>query len=324
MTKAIVSGGAGFIGSFLCDYLLNKNYEVICIDNLITGNDSNIKLAMERFTDKFSFFEYDITDKFSLGCNDYGKIDHIYHLASPASPIDYLKYPLETLKTNSIGTYNMLELARDKRAKFLLASTSEIYGDPLVSSQCEDYWGNVNPIGYRSVYDESKRFAESLTMTYHRKYNLDTRIVRIFNTYGPRMKVDDGRVVSNFINQALKNEDITIYGDGSQTRSFNYVSDTVDGIYKLMMSYYNLPVNIGNTEDHTILEFAHIIFDLIHRDVNNKKSIKKMKIIFKDLPVDDPKQRKPDIRRAKDILNWEPKIDLKQGLIKTIEYFRTL
>lgn len=307
--KALVTGGAGFLGSHLCNLLIDKNYEVICIDNLITGNIKNINTT----SSKISFIKRDIIEPL-YPIYKHIDIDLIFHLASPASPADYLEMPIHTLKTNSIGTYNMLELAKAKKAKFLLASTSETYGDPLVNPQPESYWGNVNPIGPRSVYDEAKRFAEALTMTFHRKYNLDTKIVRIFNTYGPRMRVNDGRVVSNFINQALKNNPLTIYGDGTQTRSFCYVDDQIDGIYKLMMSDYHEPLNIGNPVEYTINEFASIILKLIPDS--------KSKIVFKDLPVDDPKQRRPDITRAKEILNWKPKVTLDQGIFKTIEYFK--
>lgn len=318
MHKALVTGGAGFLGSHLCNLLLDKNYEVICVDNLITESLDNIKNINPRII----FIQHDITEPLyipqdipqDIHQDIHQDIDLIFHLASPASPVDYLKFPLETLKTNSIGTYNVLELARVKKAKFLLTSTSEIYGDPLVNPQPESYWGNVNPIGPRSVYDEGKRFAEALTMAFYRKYNLDTKIVRIFNTYGPKMRANDGRVVSNFITQALKNENITIYGSGNQTRSFCYIDDQIDGIYKLMMSDYHEPVNIGNPEEHTINNLAHIILDLIPDS--------KSKIVFKNLPIDDPKQRKPDINTAKEILNWEPKIPLKQGILNTINYFK--
>ncbi len=304
--KALVTGGAGLLGSHLCDILITKGYEVLCVDNLITGNMRNIAHIKN---DKFSFIEHDVTK--SLYLDD--RIDLIFHLASPASPIDYLELPIQTLKVGSLGTHNMLGLAKEKGARFLLASTSEVYGDPLVTPQKEEYWGNVNPVGPRGVYDEAKRFAEAMTMAYHRYHKLDTRIVRIFNTYGPRMRLNDGRVVPNFIMQALRDEDITVYGDGSQTRSFCYVSDEIEGIYRLMMSDYALPVNIGNPEEHTILEFAKIIIDIIGSD---------SKITFKALPVDDPKQRRPDITKAREILAWEPKVPLEQGLKKTIKYFK--
>jgi dTDP-glucose 4,6-dehydratase len=306
LMRALVTGGAGFLGSHLCDLLLSKGYEVICVDNLITGNAQNIAHIN---TSKFSYIVHDVTKPLFLD----EKIDFLFHLASPASPIDYLELPIQTLKVGALGTHNMLGLAKEKNARFLLASTSEVYGDPLVNPQSEEYWGNVNPIGPRGVYDEAKRFAEALTMAYHRCHKLDTRIVRIFNTYGPRMRLNDGRVVPNFISQALRGEDITVYGDGLQTRSFCYVSDEVDGIYRLMMSDYALPVNIGNPEEHTILEFAKIIL---------KMTCSGSKITFKPLPVDDPKQRRPDITKARKLLKWEPKVPLEQGLKETIKYFK--
>src|SRR3990172_1542084 len=304
--KVLVTGGAGFIGSHLCDLLLAKGHDVICVDNLVTGNKNNIAHIE---SEKFSFIRHDVSKPLYLK----GKIDLIFHLASPASPIDYMELPIQTLKVGALGTHNMLGLAKEKNARFLLASTSEVYGDPLVNPQSEEYWGNVNPVGPRGVYDEAKRFAEAITMAYHRYYRIDTRIVRIFNTYGPRMRMNDGRVVPNFIRQALCGEDITVYGDGSQTRSFCYASDEVEGIFRLMNSDYVLPVNIGNPEEHTILEFARIILELTGSN---------SRIIFKDLPVDDPKQRRPDITKAKKILKWEPEVSLEQGLKRTIEYFR--
>jgi dTDP-glucose 4,6-dehydratase len=304
--KALVTGGAGFLGSHLCDLLLAKGYEVICVDSIITGNEQNIAHIK---TGEFSFIKHNVTKPLHLD----GKIDLIFHLASPASPIDYLELPIQTLKVGALGTHNILGLAKEKGARFLLASTSEVYGDPLVNPQPEEYWGNVNPIGPRGVYDEAKRFAEAMTMAYHRYHKLDTRIVRIFNTYGPRMRLKDGRVVPNFISQALRGEDITVYGDGSQTRSFCYVSDEIEGIYRLMMSDYTLPVNIGNPEEHTILEFAEIIL---------KITGSRSKIVFKELPVDDPKQRRPDITKAKKLLNWEPRVSLEAGLKETIKYFK--
>lgn len=306
MKKALVTGGAGFLGSHLCELLLAKGYEVICADNLITGNDQNIAHIK---SDKFSFIEHDVTKPLYFE----EKLDFIYHLASPASPIDYLELPIQTLKVGALGTHNMLGLAKEKKARFLLASTSEVYGDPQVNPQPEEYWGNVNPIGPRGVYDEAKRFAEAMTMAYHRAHKLDTRIVRIFNTYGPRMRLNDGRVVPNFIGQALRGEYLTVYGDGSQTRSFCYVSDEIEGIYRLMMSEYSLPVNVGNPEEHTILEFAKIIIKITGSG---------SKIIFKPLPVDDPKQRRPDITRARKILKWEPRVSLEHGLKETIKYFK--
>jgi dTDP-glucose 4,6-dehydratase len=304
--RALVTGGAGFLGSHLCDLLLAKRYEVICVDSIITGNEQNVAHIK---TGEFSFIKHNVTKPLHLD----GKIDLIFHLASPASPIDYLELPIQTLKVGALGTHNMLGLAKEKGARFLLASTSEVYGDPLVNPQPEEYWGNVNPIGPRGVYDEAKRFAEAMTMAYHRYHKLDTRIVRIFNTYGPRMRLKDGRVVPNFISQALSGEDITVYGDGSQTRSFCYVSDEIEGIYRLMMSDYTLPVNIGNPEEHTILEFAEIIL---------KITGSRSKIAFKELPVDDPKQRRPDITKAKNLLNWEPQVSLEAGLKETIKYFK--
>lgn len=306
--KVLVTGGAGFLGSHLCDLLLAKGHEVLCVDNLITGSAQNIAHIK---TDRFSYIRHDVTKPLFLE----EKIDFIFHLASPASPIDYLELPIQTLKVGALGTHNMLGLAKEKGARFLLASTSEVYGDPLVNPQSEEYWGNVNPIGPRGVYDEAKRYAEAITMAYHRYHGVDTRIVRIFNTYGPRLRLNDGRVVSNFIGQALRGEYITVYGDGSQTRSFCYVSDEVDGIYRLMMSDYTMPVNIGNPEEHTILEFAEIILRLTGS---------RSKITFKELPVDDPKQRKPDITKAREILGWEPKVTLEQGLKETIEHFKDI
>lgn len=303
--KAIVTGGAGFLGSHLCDYLLDKGLEVICIDNLVTGNPRNIEHIS---SDKFIYLKHDVTKPLYFG----DKIDYIFHLASPASPVDYLNLPIQTLKVGALGTYNMLGLAREQGARFLLASTSEVYGDPLVNPQPETYWGNVNPIGPRGVYDEAKRYAEAITMAYHRIHSIDTRIVRIFNTYGPRMRAGDGRVVPNFINQALKGEDVTVYGDGTQTRSFCYVSDLIDGIYRLIMSDYNDPVNIGNPDEITVLEFARTVIEIIGSS---------SRIVFKELPENDPKVRRPDISRAAELLGWKPKVGLKEGLKKTIKYF---
>jgi len=306
--RALVTGGAGFLGSHLCDLLLAKGYEVLCVDNLITGNEQNIAGIK---TDRFSFIRHDVTKPLYIE----EKIDFIFHLASPASPIDYLDLPIQTLKVGALGTHNMLGLAKEKDARFLLASTSEVYGDPRVNPQSEEYWGNVNPIGPRGVYDEAKRYAEAITMAYHRYHGIDTRIVRIFNTYGPRMRLNDGRVVPNFIGQALHGEDLTVYGDGSQTRSFCYVSDEIEGIYRLMMSDYKLPMNIGNPEEHTILEFAKMII---------RFTGSASKIAFKELPVDDPKQRRPDITKAKNLLGWEPQVKLEAGLKETIKYFKTI
>lgn len=307
MKTVVVTGGAGFIGSHLCDYLINKGFKVICVDNLITGNLENISHLSKN--KRFEFIKHDITKYINIP----GKVDYILDFASPASPIDYLKYPIQTLKVGSLGVHNCLGLAKLKRATFLLASTSEIYGDPLVHPQKEDYWGNVNTIGPRGCYDEAKRFAEALTTAYHRVHKIDTKIVRIFNTYGERMRLNDGRVVPNFISQALKGGDITVYGNGKQTRSFCYISDLVEGIYKLLISDFNEPVNLGNPDEKTILQFAKIIIKLTDS---------KSKIIFKPLPVDDPKQRCPDISRAKKILKWKPKVSLEEGLKRTIDWFR--
>ncbi len=306
--KTIVTGGAGFLGSHLCDILLKNGHEVICIDNLVTGSAKNIDYIK---SDKFTDLKHDITKPIYFG----DKIDYIFHLASPASPIDYLELPIQTLKVGALGTYNMLGLAKEQGARFLLASTSETYGDPLVNPQPETYWGNVNPIGPRGVYDEAKRYAEAITMAYNRYHDMDTRIVRIFNTYGPRMRAGDGRVVPNFINQALKGEDITVYGDGSQTRSFCYVSDLIDGIYRLMMSDFVEPVNVGNPDEMSVLEFAERVIEIIGSD---------SRVVFEDLPVDDPKVRRPDISRAKGVLGWEPKVGLNEGLKKTVEYFENV
>jgi len=306
--KTLITGGAGFLGSHLCDYLLERGQEIICVDNMITGSPQNIAhIKNENFT----YINHDVTKPLYLE----ESIDYIFHLASPASPVDYLKLPIQTLKVGSLGTHNMLGFAKAKKARFLLASTSEVYGDPLINPQPETYWGNVNPIGPRGVYDEAKRFAEALTMAYRYAHNIETRIARIYNTYGPRMRLNDGRVVPNFINQALRGEDLTVYGDGSQTRSFCYISDMIDGIYKLMMSGYSDPVNLGNPHEIAILDFARAII---------KITGSKSGITFKNLPIDDPKVRRPDITRAREILGWEPKVGLEEGLVKTIEYFRSL
>ena len=306
--KTIVTGGAGFLGSHLCDLLLENGHDVICIDNLVTGSARNIDHIK---SDRFTYLKHDITKPIYFG----DRIDYIFHLASPASPIDYLDLPIQTLKVGALGTYNMLGLAKEQGARFLLASTSETYGDPLVNPQSESYWGNVNPIGPRGVYDEAKRYAEAITMAYHRYHNMETRIVRIFNTYGPRMRAGDGRVVPNFINQALKGEDITVYGDGSQTRSFCYVSDLIDGIYRLMMSDFVEPVNVGNPDEMSVLEFAERVIEIIGSD---------SRIVFEELPVDDPRVRRPDISRAKEVLGWEPEVGLDEGLDRTVEYFEEL
>ncbi len=295
------------MGSHLCDLLLSEGHEVIAMDNLITGNVANIEHLAGR--DGFLFIKHDVTNYIYVN----GPLDAILHFASPASPIDYLELPIQTLKVGALGTHKALGLALAKKARFLLASTSEVYGDPLVHPQREDYWGNVNPIGPRGVYDEAKRFAEAMTMAYHRAHDVDTRIVRIFNTYGPRMRLNDGRVVPNFVGQALRGEPLTVYGDGSQTRSFCYVSDLIRGIYRLLMSDFNEPVNIGNPTEFTIKQFA----DMINRLTGNKAGI-----VYEPLPKDDPKVRKPDISRAKTLLGWEPEVDIETGLRITIEWFR--
>jgi dTDP-glucose 4,6-dehydratase len=305
--RILITGGAGFLGSHLCDLLLKAGHQVIAMDNLITGNVANIEHLAGR--DDFRFIKHDVTNYIYID----GPLDAILHFASPASPIDYLELPIQTLKVGSLGTHNTLGLALAKKARFLLASTSEVYGDPLIHPQREDYWGNVNPIGPRGVYDEAKRFAEAMTMAYHRAHGVDTRIVRIFNTYGPRMRLDDGRVVPNFIGQSLRGEPLTAYGDGSQTRSFCYVSDLIDGIYRLLTSDFTEPVNIGNPNELTIREFA----EAINRLTGNKAGI-----VYRPLPEDDPKVRRPDISRAKSLLQWEPKVDLNMGLKQTIDWFR--
>jgi len=303
---ALITGGAGFIGSHLCDYLLNKDFKVICVDNLITGSLENIKHISKG---DLIYLNYNITESIEIKEN----IDFIFHLASPASPIDYLRLPIQTLKVGAMGTHNILELAKVKRAKMLLASTSEVYGDPKINPQNEDYWGHVNPIGPRGVYDEAKRFSEAITMAYQRQQGVDTYIARIFNTYGPRMKIKDGRAVPSFICQSIEKKDITVFGDGSQTRSFCFISDMVEGIYKLINSYYHLPINVGNPEEMTILELARKIIHL---------SGSRSKIVFQDIPVDDPKVRRPDIKKAVEILDWKPKTSIEKGLTKTINWFR--
>jgi dTDP-glucose 4,6-dehydratase len=306
---SVVTGGAGFLGSHLTDRLLAEGHRVIAIDNLITGNMANVgHLAGNP---DFQFIKHNVSNFIFL---PEEKIDYVFHFASPASPIDYLELPIPTLKVGALGTHNTLGLAKDKKASFILASTSECYGDPLVHPQKEDYWGNVNPIGPRGVYDEAKRFAEAMTMAYHRYHKVDTRIVRIFNTYGPRMRLRDGRVVPAFIGQALVEKPLTVFGDGSQTRSFCYVSDLIDGIFKLAMSDFHEPVNIGNPREMTIKQFAEEILRITGA---------KSKIEYKPLPEDDPKVRQPDISRAKKILGWEPKVHFEEGIKKTIEYFRT-
>ncbi len=307
MKTVIVTGGAGFIGRHLCRFLLEKGYKVVCIDNLITGSPKNI--AEFKSHQNFGFINHNVAEHITYG----GKVHFVLHFASPASPSDYLKYPIQTLKVGSLGTHNALGLAKDKKAVFMLASTSEVYGDPLVHPQPESYWGNVNPIGPRGVYDEAKRFAEAITMAYHRVHKMDTKIVRIFNTFGPFMRLNDGRAVPNFIWQVLDNKPLTVFGDGSQTRSFCYVSDLIEGIYSLMLSDVNEPVNIGNPEELTILEFAKEIISLTGS---------RSKISFKPLPEDDPKTRKPDISRARKLLKWQPKVSLEEGLKMTVEWFR--
>jgi dTDP-glucose 4,6-dehydratase len=304
--RVLVTGGAGFIGSHLCEFLLERGAEVICLDNLSTGSRDNIdRLPSARF----SFIRHDVTNYIDVA----GPIDYVLHFASPASPVDYQTLPIPTLKVGALGTHNALGLAKAKGARFLLASTSEVYGDPLVHPQQEDYWGNVNPVGPRGVYDEAKRFAEAITMAYHRYHGLDTRIVRIFNTFGPRMRRNDGRAIPNFIHQALQGAPITVYGDGSQTRSFMYVSDLVDGIWRLMQSGVHDPVNLGNPFEMTLLELAKRITHLA-------ESASPM--VFQPLPVDDPKIRQPDISRARRLLGWEPTVDVDEGLRRTIEWFR--
>jgi len=307
MARVLITGGAGFLGSHLCDKFISNGDEVICMDNLITGSPDNIAHLFGN--SKFKFINQDVTEYIYIE----GSLDYILHFASPASPIDYLKLPIQTLKVGSLGTHKTLGLAKNKNARFLIASTSEVYGDPLIHPQPEDYWGNVNPVGFRGVYDEAKRFAEAMTMAYHRYHNVYTRIVRIFNTYGPRMRLEDGRAIPNFINQALKNQDVTVYGSGNQTRSVCYVDDLVDGLYKLLMSDENNPVNIGNPDEIKMLDLAKEIIEL-----TNSKS----KIIFEELPSDDPKVRQPNISQAIEKLNWLPKIDRRTGLTKTIENFR--
>ena len=307
MPKALVTGGAGFLGSHLCDYLLDRGFEVVCMDNLITGDIANIEHLFER--EGFTFVKYDVTHFIHVP----GPIDFIFHFASPASPIDYLDLPIQTLKVGSLGTHKALGLAKDKKATFLLASTSEVYGDPLVHPQTEDYWGNVNPVGPRGVYDEAKRFSEAMTMAYNRYHGVSTRIVRIFNTYGPRMRLNDGRALPAFMSQGLEGEPITVFGDGSQTRSFCFVRDLIRGIYLLAQSDEPEPVNIGNPREMTILEFAEKI-----RELTGNRS----EIIFKPIPEDDPKVRQPNIEKAKRILGWEPEVELEEGLGITLDYFK--
>ena len=309
MKKVLITGAAGFLGSHLCDRFLYEGYFVIGMDNFITGDKKNISHLDNN--PNFEFIEHDVTEFIKIE----GALHYILHFASPASPIDYLKIPIQTLKVGSLGTHNLLGLAKAKKARILIASTSEVYGDPLVHPQTEDYYGNVNAIGPRGVYDEAKRFQESITMAYHRFHGVETRIVRIFNTYGPRMRLNDGRVIPAFMGQALRGEDLTIFGDGSQTRSFCYVDDEVEGIYRLLLSDYTYPVNIGNPNEISIKDFAEEILKLTGT---------KQKLIFKDLPVDDPMQRQPDISLAKKLLNWEPKVDRAEGMKRTFKYFKSL
>jgi dTDP-glucose 4,6-dehydratase len=305
--RIVITGAAGFIGSHLAETLLDRDYSVIGIDNLLTGDTANISHLANR---DFAFIKHDVTNYIYID----GSVDFVLHWASPASPIDYLELPIPTLKVGALGTHKALGLAKAKGAKFVLASTSEVYGDPLEHPQKETYWGNVNPVGPRGVYDEAKRFAEAMTMAYHRYHGVDTKIVRIFNTYGPRMRVNDGRAVPAFMSQALRNEDVTVFGDGTQTRSFTYITDLVEGIIRLMLSNENDPVNIGNPREMTIKEIAETIIRMTGAA---------SKIIYKPLPTDDPKQRRPDITRARTLLGWEPKVALEEGLVKTIEYFKT-
>ena len=307
--RVLITGAAGFLGSHLCDRFVKEGYHVIGMDNLITGDLRNIEHLFKL--EQFEFYNHDVSKFIHVP----GELKFVLHFASPASPIDYLKIPIQTLKVGSLGTHNCLGLAKSKKARMLIASTSEIYGDPLVHPQTEEYWGNVNPIGPRGVYDEAKRFQEAMTMAYHNFHGLETRIVRIFNTYGPRMRLNDGRALPAFIGQALRGEDLTVFGDGSQTRSFCYVDDLVEGIYRLLLSDYHMPVNIGNPSEITLKQFAEEVIALTGT---------KQKIIYKPLPVDDPKQRRPDITRAKEILGWEPKVARTEGLKTTYEYFKSL
>ena len=305
--RILITGAAGFLGSHLCDRFLKEGYEVIGMDNLLTGNIKNIEHLFP--VREFQFYHHDVTKFVHVP----GNIDYILHFASPASPIDYLKMPIQTLKVGALGTHNLLGLAKSKGSRILVASTSEVYGDPLVHPQTEEYWGNVNPVGPRGVYDEAKRFMESITTAYRTFHKVETRIIRIFNTYGPRMRLDDGRALPTFMSQALRGEDVTVYGDGSQTRSFCYVDDLVEGIYRLLLSDYSMPVNIGNPSEITLLEFAEEILALTGS---------KSKIVYEPLPQDDPKQRRPNITKAREILGWEPKVDRREGLKRTLEYFK--
>lgn len=307
--RVLITGAAGFLGSHLCDRFIKEGYHVIGMDNLITGDLGNIQHLFKL--EQFEFYNHDVTRFIHIP----GHLDYIMHFASPASPIDYLKIPIQTLKVGAMGTHNCLGLAKAKKARILVASTSEVYGDPLVHPQTEEYWGNVNPVGPRGVYDEAKRYMESITMAYHTFHGVETRIVRIFNTYGPRMRLNDGRALPAFIGQALRGEDLTVFGDGSQTRSFCYVDDLIEGIYRLLLSDYNMPVNIGNPNEISLKDFAEEVLALTGN---------KVKIVYKPLPVDDPKQRRPDITKARTLLDWEPRVDRSEGLRLTYEYFRSL
>ncbi|MGN0019783.1 MAG: UDP-glucuronic acid decarboxylase family protein [Sphingobacterium hotanense] len=307
--RILITGAAGFLGSHLCDHFIKEEFQVIGMDNLITGDIKNIEHLFQL--PNFEFYHHDVSKFVHVP----GELHYILHFASPASPIDYLKIPIQTLKVGSLGTHNLLGLAKSKKARILVASTSEVYGDPLVSPQSEEYWGNVNPVGPRGVYDEAKRFQEAMTMAYHNAHSLETRIARIFNTFGPRMRLHDGRALPTFISQALQGKDLTVFGNGMQTRSFCYVTDQIEGICKLLFSDYPLPVNIGNPDEMTLLDMAKEIIELTHSS---------SKIVFEELPIDDPKQRRPDIRKAKELLDWEPKVGRREGLEKTIAYYKTL
>ncbi len=309
MPRTLITGGAGFLGSHLCDRLIEEGHSVVCMDNLITGDTENIEHLFELGQDRFRFVEYDVTDYLHVN----GELDYVLHFASPAAPDDYLKYPIQTLKVGALGTHKALGLAKAKGARLLLASTSEVYGDPLVHPQPEDYWGNVNPVGERGVYDEAKRFGEALAMAYHRYHGVGVRIARIFNTYGPRMRIDDGRALPTFMSQALRGDPLTVYGDGSQTRSFCYVDDLVEGLYRLLMSDLTEPVNVGNPDEVTIKEFAEEIIEVTGSTSG---------IVYEPLPEDDPQVRQPDITTAKEQLGWEPEVDRPEGLRRTLEYFR--
>jgi len=308
MARILITGGAGFLGSHLCDRFIAEGFTVICMDNFITGSPDNIAHLIGH--PRFEFIQHDVTNYTYVA----GDINYILHFASPASPIDYLKFPIQTLKVGSLGTHKALGLAKAKNARFLIASTSEVYGDPLIHPQPEDYWGNVNPVGWRGVYDEAKRFAEAMTMAYHRYHGVDTRIIRIFNTYGPRMRIEDGRAIPAFMSQAIRNEPVPVFGDGSQTRSICYVDDLIEGIFRLLMSDEIEPVNIGNPDEITMLDLAKEIIEITGSN---------SEIVFKNLPADDPKVRQPDITRATEILGWKPVVQRREGLLKTLEYFKS-